>query len=118
MHLCTFILAAYCVVNPTQAVATIQGACTKHDAGLSWLAAQMSAKAVISCLGSPLQKYNAGRYWGLQHAKNASVVVFPTTTEEVASAMKATSMTPLGADFAFVGGAHGMLRNAFKVLKR
>ena len=105
MHARSFVLAA--IVALGQAKATVQGRCTSDDKGLSWLASQLSPSAVISCLGSPLQQYNAGRYWGLQYAKNASVVVFPTTPAEVAAAMKATALSPLGADFAFVGGAHG-----------
>lgn len=107
--LLTRILFVLGEIAATHAAATIQGKCVSGDRGLSWLASQLSSNAVISCAGQPLQLYNAGRYWGTQYGKNASVVVFPTTASEVASTMNATLMTPLGTGFAFAGGAHGEL---------
>lgn len=73
------IVSSYCAAT-AYGVATIQGSCTSGDTGLSWLASQLSAPSIISCLGSPLQQFNAGRYWGTQYGKNASVVVFPATS--------------------------------------
>jgi len=55
-----------------------------------------------------LQQYNVNRYWGKQFGKNASVVVYPSCADEVSYAVQATNKTPLGKNFAFVGGAHGM----------
>lgn len=109
MFMTRILVVASCLVVLVQSTATVQGSCISGDAGLSWLASQLSPQAVISCLGSPLQLYNAGRYWGMQYAKNASVVVFPVTPEEVSITMRATSKTPLGTNFAFVGGGHGIL---------
>ena len=88
--------------------ATVQGTCTQHDTALASLANQLSSSAVIACANSTLQQYNVNRYWGTQFGKNASVVVFPTTAQEVSYAVQATCQTPLGKDFAFVGGAHGI----------
>jgi len=48
------------------ATCIVQGDCVSHDRGLTWLSTQLSPAAVISCRGSPLQLYNAGRYWGEQ----------------------------------------------------
>lgn len=88
--------------------AIVQGTCVKHDSGLKWLANKLSSSAVISCEGSSWQQFNADRYWGTQFGKNASVVVFPTCTQDVSYTVMATHKTPLGNDFAFVSGAHGM----------
>jgi len=93
-------------IGAAYGAATVQGDCVAGDRGLNWLASQLSSSAVISCAGQPLQLYNANRYWGKQYGRNASVVIFPTTAGEVASTMKATSMTPLGEGFAFAGGAY------------
>ena len=55
-----------------------------------------------------MQEYNVDRYWGEQYSKNASVVVYPTTSHDVSLIMQALQWTPLGQDFAFVSGAHSM----------
>jgi len=102
------LLFASVLTGLASATAAVQGTCVQGDSGLSWLASKLGASAVIACSGSPLQLYNVNRYWGKQVAKNASVVVYPTTAEEVSYAVQATNKTPLGKDFAFVGGAHGM----------
>jgi len=90
------------------ASAFVEGNCAKSDSGLSWLAPKLSPGAAISCLGSPLQQYNAGRYWGQQYGKNAGVVVFPLTSQDVSYAVQAAALSPLGVNFAFVSGAHSM----------
>ncbi|KAI9667868.1 MAG: hypothetical protein M1821_000687 [Bathelium mastoideum] len=71
------------------------------------LAQQLSPSAAIACRGSPLQIYNAGRYWGVEYSKNASVVVFPASREDVSNAVKAAATSPLGQNLAFVSGGHG-----------
>lgn len=95
-------------VRSVYAAASVEGDCISNDKGLTWLAPQLSPSSFISCAGSPLQLYNAGRYWGEQFGKNASVVVFPASAADVASTIKAAGMSPLGTDFAFVSGGHGM----------
>lgn len=107
MKLLILFLSTLHLFSLCHGMAKVQGNCTANDGGLTWLASQLSANATISCLGSPLQEYNAGRYWGLQFAKNASIVVFPASTQDVSATVKATQMTPLGVDYAFVSGAHG-----------
>ena len=96
------------------ASAAVQGSCASNTNtdissrnALSWLESKLSSNAVISCRGAPLQLYNAGRYWGEQYGKNASVVVFPVTTQDVSYAVQAAAQAPCFSDFAFVGGAHG-----------
>lgn len=84
-----------------------QGECIKHDYALTRLASQLSPGAAISCRHSPLQEYNANRYWGEQYSKNATIVVFPLTKEDVSHAVQAASSSRLGWDLAFVGGGHG-----------
>ncbi|KAF2150293.1 FAD-binding domain-containing protein [Myriangium duriaei CBS 260.36] len=91
----------------TTATAFIEGTCTETDSGLKWLASKISKDTAISCQGQPLQLHNANRYWSKQNGKNASVVVYPTSKHDVAFAVKASRMTALGDDFAFVSGAHG-----------
>jgi len=100
------ILAITCSFFTAYTSAFVQGNCVEGDAGLQWLDSKLSPKAAISCKGSPLQLYNAGRYWGEQYGRNASVVVFPVTKEDVSFALQASSRTPLGCDLAFVSGAH------------
>lgn len=92
------------------AKAIVQGNCTRTDKGLQWLEEQLSPKAVISCKGEPLQLFNAGRYWGTQFGKNASVVVFPASAQDVSYTVRATQRTSFGQkEFAFVSGAHSMI---------
>lgn len=86
--------------------ARLEGNCIAGDAGLSWLAPLLSTNAAISCQGQGLASYTAGRYWGSQYGKNASVVIFPATAKDVSYAVQAASKSPLGKDFAFVCGAH------------
>lgn len=93
----------------TSASAVVEGDCTHHDATLGWLARSLSDYSAISCLGQPLQRHNAGRYWGEQFGKNASVVVYPGNTQDVSHAVKAASKSPLAQDFALVGGGHSMI---------
>ena len=87
----------------------VEGDCVDHDSGLKWLKGLLSNQSAISCLGHPLQKFNSNRYWGSQYAKNASVVVFPGTTQDVSYSVQAAHISPLGEDFSFVGGAHGQI---------
>ncbi|KAI4722991.1 FAD-binding domain-containing protein [Aureobasidium sp. EXF-10727] len=89
------------------AYAFVQGDCIKHDFSLTRLALQLSPGAAISCRNSPLQQYNSQHYWGEQYSKNATLVVFPRTREDVSLAVQAASSSALGKDFAFVGGGHG-----------
>lgn len=105
----SIVLGALSLAGIASSSALIQGDCTKGDKGLEWLSKEMTGKSAISCLGQPLQKYNSNRYWGTQFAKNASVVVFPSSTEDVSRAVKAANKSPLGQDFAFVGGAHSQV---------
>ena len=84
-----------------------QGECIKHDFALTRLASQLSPGAAISCRHSPLQEYNANRYWGEQYSKNATFVVFPLTANDVSHTVQAASSSRLGWDLAFVGGGHG-----------
>ena len=87
--------------------ALVQGTCVQNDSILEQLSQQLSPNAAIACRGSPLQVYNAGRYWGVEYSKNASIVVFPTSKEDVSYAVKAAAAWPLGKDLAFVSGGHG-----------
>jgi FAD/FMN-containing dehydrogenase len=87
--------------------AFVQGSCIERDAALTLLASQLSPGAAISCRGCSLQGYNAHRYWGEQYEKNATLVVFPVTREDVSHAVKAAAFSRLGRDLAFVGGGHG-----------
>ncbi|KAK3181494.1 hypothetical protein K4F52_007204 [Lecanicillium sp. MT-2017a] len=96
----------FTLVAASCAAPRVEGNCTYTDAGLEWLRSRLSNRSAISCLGQPLQQYNANRYWGTQFGKNASVVVFPGTTQDVSYAVQAANQSPLGEDFAFVGGAH------------
>ena len=93
----------------SHAAAVIQGNCTSSDSALNWLSHHLSSASAISCLGSPLQQHNAGRYWGSQFGKNASVVVYPGSTQDVSYTVQAANRSPLGADFAIVGGAHSQI---------
>ncbi|KAI5270805.1 FAD-binding domain-containing protein [Aureobasidium subglaciale] len=88
--------------------AFVQGDCISCDAALSKLSFQLSPGAAISCRNSPLQKQNAKRYWGEQYGKNATIVVFPVTKEDVSHAVRAASFSRHGErDLAFVCGGHG-----------
>ncbi|KAI8807244.1 FAD binding domain protein [Cladochytrium replicatum] len=82
--------------------------CITSDPALIWLGSKLSPSAAIACRGSPLQLHNYGRYWGTQFGKNASVVVYPTTKEDVSFAVQAARNASAGNDFAFVCGAHSM----------
>jgi FAD/FMN-containing dehydrogenase len=94
------------LITPT-ASAFIQGECVKHDFALIRLASQLSPGAAIACRHSSLQEYNARRYWGTQYSENATVVVFPTSKDDVSHAVQAASASRLGRNLAFVGGGHG-----------
>lgn len=89
------------------AAQVVRADCIESDPGLKWLSSRISSEGAIACLGEPLQQYNADRYWASQAGKDASVVVFPVTTEDVSHAVRAALRSPLGEDFAFVGGGHG-----------
>ncbi|QDS70221.1 hypothetical protein FKW77_007032 [Venturia effusa] len=91
------------------AKAIVQGNCTAADDGLQWLEENLSPQAVISCKGEPLQLFNAGRYWGTQFGKNASVVVFPVSAQDVSYTVQATQKTSFSQEFAFASGAHSMI---------
>jgi hypothetical protein len=89
-----------------QAAAVPEGTCATLDLGFQWLQNKLSSSSLISCKDSPGQQDNAGSYWELQFSKNASVVVFPATTQDISYTIKATQLTPLGKDYAFVFGVH------------
>lgn len=99
--------AALCAAS-----ALIQGECIKKDLSLTWLAERVSDESAISCQGETLQLHNYNRYWGTQFGKNASVVVYPATTKDVSYAVRAANSSPLGDDFAFVGGAHSQTNSS------
>jgi FAD/FMN-containing dehydrogenase len=101
------LLSFIILLTTSIASAFIQGECIKHDFALTRLASQLSPGAAISCRHSPLQEYNANRYWGKQYSKIATLVVFPLTRDDVSYAVQAASSSTLGQDFAFVGGGHG-----------
>ena len=107
MVLLTFLSVASFLVSFSFASTIVQGGCTQNDTALQKLATQLSPNAALACRGSSLQLYNADRYWGLQYSKNASVVVFPHTREDVSYAVKAAAASPLGRDLTFVSGGHG-----------
>lgn len=94
--------------GPTPAHSRVEGDCVSSDPALLELSKQLSPQAAISCLGSPLQRHNAQRYWGKQFGKNASVVVYPASTQDVSFTVRAASASPKGEDFAFVSGGHSM----------
>ncbi|KAI4823132.1 FAD-binding domain-containing protein, partial [Aureobasidium sp. EXF-8845] len=62
---------------------------------------------VQSLLGWGTDEYNARRYWGTQYSENATIVMFPTTKDDVSHAVQAASASRLGRNLAFVGGGHG-----------
>ena len=105
----TISLGIYLLLSfvPSASAAIVQGTCIQNDTALEQLAQQLSPGGAISCRGSPLQVYNSGRYWGVEYSKNASVVVFPTSREDVSHAVKASAASPLGKGLAFVSGGHG-----------
>ncbi|KAJ3497361.1 hypothetical protein NLG97_g1964 [Lecanicillium saksenae] len=94
---------------PGAALAHVEGACVSSDAALQWLESRLSNGSAISCRGQPLQLHNFNRYWGEQFGKNASVVVYPATTEDVSRAVQAASWSRFGTDFSIVGGAHSQI---------
>ncbi|KAH0288758.1 FAD-binding domain-containing protein [Aureobasidium namibiae CBS 147.97] len=100
-------LISFILLTISTARAFTQGECIKHDFALIRLASQLSPGAAISCRHSLLQEYNANRYWGEQYSKNATVVVFPLTADDVSHTVQAASSSRLGWDLAFVGGGHG-----------
>ncbi|KAK2591879.1 hypothetical protein QQS21_010431 [Conoideocrella luteorostrata] len=102
--ICLIAAAASANANPL-----IEGDCIRSDPGLRQLSRVLSNKSAISCLGQPLQRHNSNRYWGTQFGKNASVVVYPSTTKDVSLAVQAANRSPLGQDFAFVGGGHSQI---------
>ncbi|KAK2023009.1 FAD-binding domain-containing protein [Colletotrichum zoysiae] len=69
-----------------------------------------SSTSAIGCSGSQLQKDNAGGYWGEQYAKNASIVVYPSTAKDVQDAVSAFVSSEKGGktELAFGSGFHGM----------
>lgn len=107
MFLLSFLSVACFLLPFSFASSIVQGDCTQNDTALQQLAAQLSPNAALACRGSPLQLLNADLYWGVQYSKNASIVIFPTTREDVSYAVKAAAASPLGRDLAFVSGGHG-----------
>ncbi|KZZ95342.1 FAD binding domain protein [Moelleriella libera RCEF 2490] len=107
MHLTTLSLLGIATVGRGGPV--IEGDCVSTDDGLEWLSGVLSSGSAISCLGHPLQQSNSRRYWGTQFGKNASVVVYPSTTQDVSLAVRAARRSPLGQDFAVVSGGHSQL---------
>lgn len=95
--------------GPARPRPLVEGDCIDNDLALLRLSKELSPHSAISCLGSPLQQANAHRYWGIQFGKNASVVVYPTSTKDVSLAIQAANASPKGKDFAFVCGAHSMI---------
>ena len=102
-----FLTIVVLVLVPTASAVTVQGDCANNDTALAVLTRQLSSNAAVACRGSELQLYNAGRYWGTQYSRNASVVVFPATREDVSAVVKAAAASPLGDNLAFVSGGHG-----------
>ncbi|KAF4554242.1 FAD-binding domain-containing protein 46 [Elsinoe fawcettii] len=91
----------------TSVSAFVQGDCASlKDPALFLLSKTISPNAALACKGSELQLKNAGRYWGKQHGRNSSVVVYPLTAKDVSLAVLSSWATPLGKDLAFVSGAH------------
>lgn len=99
-----FVLATIVLGGPV-----VEGDCARQDYGLQWLVSKLSNNAAVSCFGQPLQKKNAQRYWGTQFSKDAQVVVYPSSTEDVSFAVRAARMSPTGNDFAIVCGGHSMI---------
>ncbi|KAJ4145225.1 hypothetical protein LMH87_004080 [Akanthomyces muscarius] len=93
-------------ISEVAAAPLIEGSCVGTDAALQWLEPRLSNNSAISCLGQPLQLHNANRYWGTQFGKNASVVIYPATTQDVSRVVEAANWSQYGTDFSFVGGAH------------
>lgn len=86
--------------------ATVEGNCL---AGIPWfnVSDYLSDDAIISCRGQPSQLANAGRYWGKNDAKNASIVALPANAKDISLMTKAISaFAPDSFDWTFVGGAH------------
>lgn len=83
--------------------------CSNPSALVTQLELAFSNTSAIGCSQSELQLENAKGYWGIQYAKNASIVAYPSTTEDVADAVQAyldnAEARKLG--FAFGGGLHG-----------
>jgi hypothetical protein len=105
------VLALHCrlvalFASSSHAAAAIEGDCL--DIPLWLLALRLSPESLVSYKRSASQLLNAGRYWGEQFAKNADVVIFPATTQDVSLTMASMILAPLGHDFAVVSGAHSM----------
>ncbi|PWN88397.1 FAD-binding domain-containing protein [Acaromyces ingoldii] len=104
--LCPLLPLVYSLLFVSCRAARVEGDCIRDDEALNILAKQLSPNSIISCKGQPLSIFSANRYWGKQYGKNASVVVFPTTTEDVSKAMKASKKSKCGNGLSFVSGAH------------
>lgn len=103
----SFALSCFCLRGVASLL--VEGNCLQHDNKIAPFFPSFSADAAISCRGEPLQQYNSNRYWGTQFAKNASVVVYPVTTMDLANAVRWAEASQFRHGFAFVGGAHGKL---------
>lgn len=79
-------------------------ACVSGDNDLRWLSTRRSEKATMVCS----EAESTDRYWAALYVPHATVVVFPANSQNVSYAVKATSKTPLGNDFAFASGGHSM----------
>lgn len=104
-----FFLCLSCIVSPGEATSATEGDCIETNLVLRALSLSLSDSSAIACQGSPLQLYNQGRYWGEQYGKNASVVVFPTTAQDVANAILSSALSSSSEeeDLSFVSGGHG-----------
>lgn len=72
------------------------------DLGLQWLATVLSQNSPMVCLQQDFSADSKDRYWRPQYVQNASVIVFPTTSQDVNYDLQATMETPLGAGYALV----------------
>lgn len=68
----------------------------------------LSENSTIVCSEQDLPEERKDRYWAAQLVQNASVIVFPVTSQDVSYAVQATRKTPLGSSYAFVSGGHSL----------
>jgi FAD/FMN-containing dehydrogenase len=99
------VLAHSCLASTDLNVGSI---CVDKDPGLRWLATMLSENSTIACSEQGSSAESEDRYWAAQVAKNASVVVFPSSSQDVSYTVQATRKTPLGIDYAFVSGGHSL----------
>lgn len=108
----SFVCAA---IAGTCAQAALALECANPSELVKQLDQAFSNTSAIGCIHSELQLENAQGYWGIQYAKNASIVVYPSTAEDVAAAIRVFINSPeaKGLDFAVGGGLHGRTYGVF-----